>query len=98
MSRVTLWIRCFALGQPLERFEQLGRVGLFGLGHLGVALRADVDPHLQGADHFQLGQRVDQGGSVLLAARRAAGLAWLFCFHVLLGFLAARRSSPRARR
>ena len=80
-----------AVGTASGIAVQFGLVGgMFaatGFSQVGIALRALVDPHLQGSNHLELGDRVDQ--------RRIAGLAWLrfswglllLVFQIFLSFL-----------
>ena len=61
------------LGKPTERLDQFGVVGLLAFDQFRVAGGAGVDAHLQGADHAQFGQRVDQRRLLRLAGPGAAG-------------------------
>lgn len=88
-----------AVGQSLEGFEQFGLfVGVFAtgvtLGHVGITPGAAIDSHLQGPNHLQLGDRIDQRRFARLALLRGPLAAAVFCLPDLSGPLRSRRSFP----
>ena len=84
----------FPVAEALRASIRSGRSALFRVAfeQFGIALGAGVDPHLQGPDHLQLGDLIDQ--RIVLRP----GLPWLALSACppsgLSGPFAGRRSFP----